>query len=359
MTKRTRTLLPVIFAGLVLVTTSAAQAQYSDLQRLLFRGLEYGGTYSYLLQPQTGPLFNYNQFEQAVQFNRLGQGYTYESYRFFGPDSFGNENTLDLGPLKVQLGFDPTVTNSSQPIGVHNQIGYTTTLLPEVFFTMQTGQRDYNQFSGVSTFSPTPLRYTVTLNTGVEDLEWSGNALINSSGRLNALGFYDFSLRFTNVGNYTADGMLLQDEQVTDFDLGPIDVSGNVFLDAVSGLLQSIGLPAQADFTRILSGAADKQKEVDALLAKARAGESLTDAEWQFILQQMIQAAYQNDPLGVIQNGLPQDVPGFEGLSLNMVASEIDSDSSASLVPEPGTLALCAGAFASSIMMRRWRKKRS
>jgi hypothetical protein len=362
MTKRTQTLLTAIPVGLILVTTTTAQAQYSDLQRLLFRGLEYGGTYSYLLQPQTGPLYNFNQFEQAVQFNRLAQGYTYESYRFVGPDSFGNANTLDLGPLKVQLGVDPTVTNSSQPIGVHSSIGYTTTLLPAVFFNMETGQRSYNQFSGISTFAPTPLHYTVTLNTGVEDLEWSGNALIRSSGNLNALGFYDLSLRFTNVGNYTADGLLVKDEQVTDFDLGPINVSGNLFLDATSSFQQSLGLPSQADFTRILSGASDKQKQVDDLLAKTRAGGTLTDAEWQFLLQQMIQTAYRTDPLGVVLNGLPQEVRGFEGLSFDMVASEVDTGASAadsSLVPEPGTLALCAAAFASSAVMRRWRRRQS
>lgn len=346
---------PAVSVMLVLSLTSAVSAQYGDIQRLLFRGLEYSGNYNYLLQPQNGPLFNYNRFTQAVQYNRAAQGYTYESYKFFGPDSFGNANTLDLGPLRVELGGDPALGTNRDLIGLHTQLGYSTRLIPEVFFEGETGQRSYNQFSGISSFSPAPLHYRVSLNTGVEDLEWSGNALINTSGRLNALGFYDFTLRLTNVGNYEADGVVLKDEQVTDFDLGPIDVSGNIFLDAMSGLLQAVGLPAGATPARVLSGASSREKQVDELLAKVEGGGTLTNAEWQYLLQQMIEAAYQADPLGVMLNGLPAEVPGFEGLSLSLAASSIDEVSSLG-VPEPGTLGLCALAFGSHFLRRRRRR---
>jgi hypothetical protein len=361
MVSRRHKLASAACAGLVLGLTSVTSAGYSDLQRLLFRGLEQTGNFNYLSQPQNGPLYNYNQFRQRLEYNRGTQGYTYESYRFFGPDSFGNPNTLDLGPLKVELGLDPAVTTSNQPIGIHSRVGYSTRLLPEVFFDAQTGQQTFNQFSGISTFAPSPLHYTVTLNTGIQDFEWEGNALLDAHGRMNALGFYDFQMRFTNVGNSQASGTFIQDEQVTDFDLGPINVSGNIFFDGVAGFLQAAGLPGQATAPRIYSGAAQRDKRTDELLSRLRAGETLTDQEMKYLAKQMIEAAYRADPLGVMNNGLPSTVPGFEGLTLDMVATPTDSSAptsdGAALVPEPGMLALLATAFGGAFAVRRWGRR--
>ncbi len=208
----------------------------------------------------------------------------------------------------------------------------------------------------MTTFAPTPLQYTVTLNTGVQDMEWSGNALIDASGRLNALGFYDLDIRFTNIGNYQADGVFLHDEQVTDFDLGPIDVSGHIILDMISGFFQAVGMPSQATPTRIFSGASQKDKKLDDLLARLRAGENLTDHEWKYLTERMIEAAYRADPLGALQNGLPAEVPGFEGLSLALTATPVEGEQNgliSSAVPEPGTLGLFAVAFGSIAAMRR------
>lgn len=339
---------------------STAEAQFGGIPQYLFRAAEYAGNQSFLSNPQGGPLYNFNSFNQRIERNLAGGGYTWESYRFFGEDSYGNPNTLDLGPLKVQLGQGPSI-GSGQPIGVHNRIGYTTTILPEVFFECQTGQRTYNQFSGVSNFSPTPVRYNITLNTGIQDFTWEGDGLINTSGRINAMGFYDFELRFVNVGSYQADGMFLQDEQVTDFDVGPINASGNIGLDMLSGFLQNIGNPNGALVPRIISGGAQKDKRVDGLLARLRAGETLSDAEMQFLAQEMFKAAFAADPFGVTQDGLPSEVPGFEGLTLNMLTTsknEGDSEFEMDNVPEPGTLAFLGLALiissAAGSIRRQW-----
>ncbi len=338
-----------MLVGIVLSWAPEAPGQFTDLQRTLFRGAEFAGNRLFLSNPQGGPLFDFNSFSQRLEFNRAGQGYTYESFRFFGPDSYGNTNTLDLGPFKLELGMDPTVVASGQPAGIHSRVGYTTRFIPEVFFEAQTGQRAFNVFSAISTFAPTPVNYTVSFNAGVQDFEWTGNAFIDMGGRVNALGFYDFDLRMTNVGNYEAGGLLVQDEQVTDFDVGPINVSGNILFDAVAGLLQADGATGAAVPPRIFSGAAQKEMTVDELLAQLEAGEILGDGEMQFIVQQMFTAAFVADPLGVLLNGLPSEVPGFEALALSMSAPAPDStgDGSGSefeSVPEPGTLGLLVAA---------------
>ena len=349
----------VFFVGAAVVVvvfsaTSPATAGFSGLQQTLFRGLEYAGNYSYLLSPQNGPLYNYNQYTQAIQYNRAAGGYTFESYRFFGPDSYGNTNTLDLGAVKVQLGPDNTLLSNPQPVGIHTNVGYSTRIIPEVFFSSETGQRSFNQFSGISTFSPTPLKYTVSVNTGLQNYEWSGNAIVETKGSMNALGSYDFNMRITNVGDYTADGVLVKDEQVTDFDLGPIDVSGNILTDLIAGVWQATGAQDSAIVPRILSGASQKDKKLDSLLTRLRAGELLSDEEMQYITQCMIEAAFRADPLGFLQNGLPAEVPGFEGISLT--SSATDSGTTAIAVPEPCTLALVAGSAVVITALRRWRR---
>jgi len=349
---------------MVLIWTTESSAQYGDFQRMLFRGAEYAGNNLFLSNPQGGPLYDYNQFRQRLEYNRAGDGYTYESFRFFGSDSFGNTNTLDLGPFKIELGFDPAVTPSNQAIGIHNRIGYTTRFIPEVFFESQTGQRTYNQFSGVSTYAPTPLNYTVTFNTGIQDFEWSGNALLDMSGRINVLGFYDFEMQFTNIGSYEADGLFVHDEQVNDFDIGPINISGNIGFDLLAGLLQGDGATGDAVPPRIYSGAAQKDKTADDLLAQMKAGEALTEGEMRFLAQEMFRAAFEADPLGMLTNGMPSDVPGFEGLMLSTTAAPgtgdgDGSDGALSTVPEPGTLGFLAGAVAALAAARPFRRRRT
>jgi hypothetical protein len=352
-----------VFGAIILGLTPGASAQFGSLQRTLFRGAEYAGNNLFLSSPQGGPLFENNIFRQRVEFNRAGQGYTYESFRFFGPDSFGNTDTLDLGPFKIELGIDPVLLQSSQPVGIHNRAGYTTRFIPEVFFESQTGQRSFNQFSGLTTFTPTPLHYAVTFNAGIQDFEWSGNALIDMGGRINVLGFYDFDLQFTNVGSHEANGLFLQDEQVTDFDVGPINVSGNVLFDAVAGLLQADGAATDAIPPRIFSGAAQRGKTLDELLNRLDAGEALTEQEVRFLAQEMFTAAFVSDPLGVLTNGMPSEIPGFEGFSMAVTASAQDEGvggvpDDLAPVPEPGTLALIAAAAATLSAVSPFRRHR-
>lgn len=327
--------------GMVFGVVSTVKAQGingGDFLRALFRGTEFAGNPLFLSTPQGGPNFDFNQFSQRVEFNRAGDGYTYEFFRFFGPDSFNNPTFLDLGPLQVELAPDLNL-GQVQLTGIHGRVGFTTRFIPEVFFEAETGQRQFNQFQDVGTFSVEPLAYRVTFNTGIQDFEWAGNALIDTGGRINALGFYDFDLRFVNVGNFEADGVILQDEQVTDFDVGPVNVSGHIVLDALASLIQANGSEAGALPPRIFSAAAQKEKTVDDLLAQLEAGDPLTNEEAQFLIQQMFIEAFRLDPIGMIMNGLPAEVPGFEGLSLQTSAiTDPQASAQAAVAPEAGTL---------------------
>lgn len=344
---------------------AAGGLSVGSLAQSLFRGTEYAGNPQFLSQPQNGPLFNFNNFTQRIEENRAGGGYTYEFFRFFGADSYGNANFLDLGPLQVQLTPDLSL-GQTQLVGFHGRAGYETTFIPEVFFDLESGQRTFsNQFqNGTNTFNVEPIGYNVSLNTGIQDMEWSGNILVDSSVRINALGFYDADVRIVNRGGMTSDGIAISDEVVTDFDTGPVNISGHILLDAIGGLFQVNGNPATAAPFQIGSAAAQRSQISDELMAKAEAGERLTDEEVQILVEEMFLAAFTSDPIGTIMNGLPSTVPGFEGFALDFLGDG-STPSPVSIedpkeVPEPGMLFLfcTAAAFATAVRPQRWRRRR-
>jgi len=350
--------LAIVCTTALTLAPQAARADLGDIGRSLFRGLSYAGNQQILSSPQNGPFFNANQQFQRVEYNRLGQGYSYEQWRFFGFDTYGNPNTLDLGPVKVQLGRDPNIVTNNEPVGLHTRVGYTTTFIPEIFFQQDTAQRNQNILSGTSTPVRSPLRYSIQVNTGVQDVTLEGNVFLESSGRLNALGFYDINARLTNDGTYETNGVFAVDSQVTDFDIGPIDISGNIIMDAVSAIAQLVtGTNFAAIPTRVASGAAQKERSLDELVAALEAGEELTGEERLALVQQTLQAAFLNDPLGALVNGLPGAGVGNDAISLSFRnAEQTEATVGGVTVPEPGTLMLLASA---SVGVGAFRRRRA
>lgn len=334
----------VSFVTLASLNTAAAQdLSVGSFFQGLFRGAEYAGNPLFVSNPQNGPIFNFNDFSQRIERNNAGDGYTYEYFRFFGPDSYDNPNWLDLGPLQVQLFPDPTL-GQAQNTGIHGRVGYTTRFIPEIFIETETGQRVLTQnfAGGASTFNVEPIGYNISLNTGIQDTEWGGNILIDQRANINALGFYDVEFRLVNNGEMTTDGVFAADEVVTDFDTGPINVSGHIVLDLLAGLFQNNGNAATAAPFAIGSGAAQRDIVVDELMAKLDAGERLTDDEVSLLVENMFVTAILDDPIGTLLNGLPTTIPGFEGLGLELVGStgdgNVNIDRNLDTAPEPGVL---------------------
>src|SRR6185295_6502050 len=87
----------LLLAGTALTTLCwAGRVAQGDLGSL-FRNLQFAGNRNFISDPQNGPLFDNNIYKQGLTFNRLGGGFTFDQFRFFGPDSWDNPNTVDLG----------------------------------------------------------------------------------------------------------------------------------------------------------------------------------------------------------------------------------------------------------------------
>lgn len=99
------------------------------------------------------------------------------------------------------------------------------------------------------------LRAIYSMNTGIQDafIDNTINATLNFN--INLLGFYDLNLELSNRGDYVIDGFLLADDGSTDFDVGPMSLSGNIWLDVINVLTNPLGLPTPG---ALISGRATK-----------------------------------------------------------------------------------------------------
>lgn len=148
--------------------------------------------------------------------NVLGGGYRFEMNRNFGNDTFGRPEVYDAGPF--QLGLNGSVGVTAQ---------YTTRFFP----------------IASANISATNLAYNLSGTTGVQDFTLTGT--LNGTGNLevNPLGFYTFNMNLSNTtSDLTLDGVGVDGDRDTDFDVGPISVKGNIYWDAVLGVLGTLGV---------------------------------------------------------------------------------------------------------------------
>lgn len=77
-----------------------------------------------------------------------------------------------------------------------------------------------------------PLSFSSEIDYGPQIRTVSGSTLIDADFSINALGFYDFSLTYSTRSTLEREG-LINDSDTYDSDVGPIRVSGNIFVDAL------------------------------------------------------------------------------------------------------------------------------
>lgn len=204
-------------AALVLVlSASAAQAQFFQD---LYQGFQYAGT------PTGGPTFtsagggraNGQRFGRTrIVPNKLGKGYRFEFDRNFGADQLGRPEIFNLGNLELQLSGATSMTAEATKRGI------------------PTGKFDFNI---------TNLNYSIRGLTGFQDAVVSGTLDLTNQVRINPLGFYTYSLNLNNTNaQVQLDGLAADGTRDTDFDIGPINVKGNVYFDGFVALLASFGV---------------------------------------------------------------------------------------------------------------------
>ena len=197
----------------------AAQA---DLFSNIYRGLDIAAT------PSGSPVFSTGDGTRVngarsgrlriVPNGVVGKGYRLEFDRTFGQDSRGRAEVFRFG-----CGAELTLQGATQATA-----GYT-----------HCGDKLY---CGTLDATVNNLQYYLRTKNGVQDVELSGTLNVANNVEINTLGFYNTILDVSNTNSQlVVDGIVVRDEDDTNFDIGPIVIEGNIFVDALSGLLSGLG----------------------------------------------------------------------------------------------------------------------
>lgn len=170
-----------------------------------------------------------------------------------------NGETLDFGATELSLQGSPT-------------------------FTFTTGGRGIDLLEVSVNTGGTPFNYLLTTDTGNQITTLNGSFLLDASAKFNEFGYYDMTFNVSSRQSYTNDGRFSNDPLTQDFDVGPINLRGNIFADLLAvvtdPLFQALGVDnIFAQFS--ISGQFESQvsAKIAALQAKARSGQVLTAEE--------------------------------------------------------------------------------
>lgn len=269
---------------------------------------------------------------QAGMWGDVAMGMSLVDYRFDGgPNLLGRGFDIETQAIyagqQYNFGFADLVLGSPvAPTASNISMGYTTRGLPRAEFAWNTGG--------------TALPYTLRINNGIQDITTDGSILIDVRTEVNVLGFYDTRVRISNRTESSTDGFLADESGNLDFDLGPIDISGNIYADALAAITQPLWLAAGtpnpfAKFSERATRTASVDATIEELRARVEAGEILSDDEMDMLINSTLLSAILGGVAG--QGQLFSDfVSATEKAPTNTLRVT-------SVVPEPATGFLVMG----------------
>ncbi len=293
-------------------------AAHAGLWQDIYRGLDLAAT------PTGSPVFSTSDGTR-VNGSRSGRvrivpngvfdkGYRIEFDRTFGADSHGRPETLYLGSAGVL-----TLQGSTQMTAGYTKLGD-------------------KAFAGNANVNVNNLAYDLRTKLGVQDAELFGTLNLTGNLELNALGFYDLVLNGSQTNSQLKlDGVVIRDDKDTNFDIGPVVVSGNIFFDALLGMLTSLGVDTsqlETIFPKSPINLIDDAISED-MQSTLVAGETVKTDAAPLLLRTIF--AQDGAAAQELVAGLAEGTLG--GTSTDQVASQ-SAQSAPSLVPEPGTLLL-------------------
>ncbi len=205
-------------AGVMVYALCAAPAG-AGLWGELYRGLELVAT------PSGSPLSTLGDGSRVngarlgrlrIMPNDFGDGHRLEFDRTFGRDSRGRPEILDLGQFEVELAGATQMTAS-----------YTDRWL----------------LTGNMEFVASDLNYRTAVKSGALDAQLTGTLDVANALEINQLGFYTIQINISNDNSeLVVDTLSDSTNEELDFDIGPITLQGNVFVDLFISFMGAIGV---------------------------------------------------------------------------------------------------------------------
>jgi hypothetical protein len=189
------------------------------------------------------------------------------------------------------------------------------------------------------------LFYLFESSTGAQDLLAQGSFLLDATGSINTFGFYDLRLQLSNRQDLTLEGRF-QDgvDREYDFDIGPVDVKGNIFADLLAVLLDPIfsALGAENFFASFSTGL-----QPDELMQLLSADTQAKLIDWEEPMSNDVAEVF-----GVGALRFPDDAVAERSYLDDPLAGGL---SGLIAVPEPGVLVLMLGPAAFWLLRKKRR----
>jgi hypothetical protein len=182
-----------------------------------------------------------------------------------------------------------------------------------------------------------PLFYAFESDVGSSAVRMNGSAVFRIDGSINQFGWYDLRILGSHRGEATSTGRFANtDGDTLDFDIGPIDVSGNIFADLLATmtdpLFENGGYENPfASFSGRTARENALESTVSRLKTKAAAGKNVSQNEVAQLVRMAAEAGFHGD-----------DVPSLlflEDLYVGQ-AEPIPLADPSRVVPEPSSLVL-------------------
>jgi hypothetical protein len=126
--------------------------------------------------------------------------------------------------------------------------------------------------------------YILSTDTGNQITTINGSFLLDATAKVNEFGYYDLVFDVSSRQTITNEGRFSDETILQDFDIGPINVRGNIYADVLAVVTDPIfkALGVENIFAQF-STSGQFGSELDAKIAelqtKARSGQPLTEAE--------------------------------------------------------------------------------
>ncbi len=254
---------------------------------------------------------------QAGLVSNLNRGLQIAGFTYFGDDNIltgGREflatntfvgNPIDFGPWSLTL-QGPLSTGFSVANRPFQSFDFS-------FGTAPTGSANAS-----------PLTYSLNFDLGGQSASFSGSLLIDGGASVDRLGFYTVRLDASSRTTLTGTG---ENRSEFDFDLGPVNIAGNIYVDVIAFL------------TAPLFEAANVVNPFDSLTARNQI-QAIVDTQT-------------SDLLELLRNGAtPGDSTNQRGITLSLVGDRANqhgvrdffnpggSNTASAIVPEPTVMLL-------------------
>lgn len=240
----------------------------------------------------------------------------------------------------IYLGFADLTLGTDVPGTIQTSAIYSTRWVPAVRFGMKTVDLAGN---------PNPLGYRFESFLFGQDFTVTGSLLMDTDVYINKWGSYNVTLQASNRSTVTmagaTDGSGMPD---FDYDIGPISLSGNIYLDALALVADPFfeRFGTENPFARFGNGLADislKATSIEELIARLEAGQLLSDDDLSKIVNNsVLSSALGKEPSSDLFTKLilPEGLLDPQPLDCDECGRRI----TAMAVPEPGMLLLLLAA---------------